>query len=60
MLALNKVEIRSKIVLETLVYLKVLASKFKKLMISWVKAHVNTTGNEMADQAAKEGTMQTR
>ena len=56
MLALNKTEIKSKLVLETLEQLETLATMCRKVTITWVKAHVNITGNEMADEAAKEGT----
>ena len=53
--ALNNPRITSKSVLTTLEYMETLALEAKHLTLSWIKAHVDTEGNEQADQAAKEG-----
>ena len=52
---MNSNKISSTLVLNTLCALETLASQTKKLTLAWVKAHVGSPGNELADSVAKAG-----
>ena len=54
-LALKSSKITSSLVLDALCALEMVASQTKKLTLAWVRAHVGTPGNELADTAAKAG-----
>ena len=52
--ALDSRTVTSRLVLDTINELND-ASKNRQIRLYWTKAHTGTTGNELADQAAKEG-----
>ena len=54
-MALSHRNINSRMVLEALYGMEMVANKIDTLTLSWVKAHNKTEGNEQADMAAKEG-----
>ena len=54
-LALNSVWIKTKLVQETLDLLDRASDCCKSLTIRWVKSHAGHSGNEIADQAARDG-----
>ena len=53
--ALNSREARSSVVLKAMTDLNALAERGCKIVIVWIKAHVNHAGNERADTLAKTG-----
>ena len=55
MLALNSLTVDSRSVLNCINKLNKLAECGVDITISWIKAHVNYMGNELADNLAKEG-----
>ena len=55
LLALENRTVTSALVLETIQQLNT-ASKDRKITLIWVKAHIGTKGNELADKLAKMGT----
>ena len=54
-LALDRVWIKSQLVEQTLDLLDRAANCCPKLSIRWVKSHIGHLGNELADQAARDG-----
>ena len=54
-LALNNVWVKSKLVKETLDLMDQAANCCQSLVIRWVRSHSRHEGNELADQAARDG-----
>jgi ribonuclease HI len=55
LLALENKQVRAKSVLEAMQSLEQLSQSGVTVRLAWVKAHIGTEGNELADSAAKQG-----
>ena len=56
LLALFSNKVSSSLVADTIRSLNILSSTMPSVTLNWTKAHIGTSGNEIADQLAKDGT----
>ena len=56
--SLNKPNVKSKLVAQTIAALNNLGRQVNRLQLSWIKAHANHKGNERADELARNAVFQ--